>query len=134
MTLKTYSKYIVIIGTLIIWAIKFFIRPYMHIDISLQPLVDVAPNLIGSFLLPFGTCWLFQRYFGLQTLPHLKHTCWFGLTLVVINEYLQLIPIFGRTFDYLNILFSFIGVYAGYYLFAKLMANTALQNSTDQLV
>lgn len=127
MTLKNYSKWIVICGTILIWAIKFILRPFQLIPDVLKPFTGVAPNLIGSFLLPFGACWFFKKYFGLQNLQQLKITCWFGLILVVINEYLQLIPFFGRTFDYFDILFSFVGVSMGYYIFGKLMIKTSSQ-------
>lgn len=118
---KTVSRSVVIAGTLLIWTVKFLIRPYVHIPHSWKPLFGLAPNLIGSFLLPFGACWLFPWMFGMQTIRELKLACWFGLVLVVINEYLQLIPFFGRTFDYLDILSSFIGVFFGYLAFALLL-------------
>lgn len=115
-----------IIGTLVIWSIKFLIRPFVYIDPVFKPLVGLAPNLIGSFLLPFGACWFFQRIFRLETDLDLNITCCFGLLLVVINEYLQLIPIFGRTFDYLDILSSVIGVFLGHLFFRKLMIRYAV--------
>lgn len=126
MYLKNISKLIVIAGTLLIWAVKFLIRPFVHIPYMLKPLVGVAPNLIGSFLLPFGACWFFQRLFRLQTLHDLRITCWFGLMLVVVNEFLQLIPFFGRTFDYLDIAFSFVGTGLAYLAFARLMMRSMI--------
>lgn len=121
MRLRFISKWTVIIGTLLIWAVKFLIRPFIHIPPGLKILSGMAPNLIGSFLLPFGACWMFSWMFGMRTTQELKIACWFGLAMVVINEYLQLIPFFGRTFDYLDILSSFVGVLAGYLVYAKLM-------------
>lgn len=121
MNLKIVSRKIVMAGTLLIWAIKFFVRPFLHVPDDLKPLVGFAPNLIGSFLLPFGACWFFQRFFRLQTPNELNFTCGFGLLLVIINEYIQLIPIFGRTFDYLDIFSSVIGVFLGHLVFARLM-------------
>lgn len=121
MQLKKISRRVVIAGTLLIWAIKFILRPFVHIPHPFKPLVGFAPNLIGSFLLPFGACWFFQKYFRLQTSADLTFTCSFGLLLVIINEYLQLIPIFGRTFDYLDIIFSVVGVFIGHIVFARLM-------------
>ena len=121
MYLKKVSKQVVIAGTLLIWGIKFLIRPFVHIPYELKPLVGFAPNLIGSFLLPFGACWFFQKYFRLQTAADLRFTCCFGLLLVIINEYLQLIPIFGRTFDYLDIFSSVVGVFFGHLVFGRLM-------------
>jgi len=111
--LTNVARSIVISGTLMIWAIKFIIRPFYMYAEWLTPAVGFAPNFIGSFLLPFGACWLFRKYFLLRDVDDLKLTCWFGLLLVIINEYLQLVPIFGRTFDRLDILASFSGVYFG---------------------
>lgn len=122
MNLKSVSKQVTIAGTLLIWLIKFLIRPFVHIPHFWKPLFGIAPNLIGSFLLPFGACWLFQRVFRLQTVQQLRLTCMFGLMLVVFNEFLQLIPIFGRTFDVMDIFFSFVGVAFGYFSFAWLLA------------
>lgn len=123
MYLKHISRRVVILGTLLIWTIKFIIRPLVHIPPALKPLVGFAPNLIGSFLLPFGACWFFQRYFRWQTTRDLGFTCSFGLLLVIINEYLQLIPVFGRTFDYLDIFSSVVGVFCGHLVFARLMGS-----------
>lgn len=123
MYLKNISKWTIIIGTLLIWTVKFVIRPFVYIPSSVKPLIGLAPNLVGSFLLPFGACLFFQRFFRLETHTHLTFTCSFGLLLVIINEYLQLIPFFGRTFDYLDIFSSVIGVFCGHLLFAKLMTS-----------
>lgn len=127
MQLKSVSKWIVITGTLLIWTVKFIIRPFIHVPDAMKPLVGFLPNLIGSFLLPFGACWFFQRYFKLQTPADLTYTCSFGLLLVIINEYLQLIPVFGRTFDYLDIFSSVVGVFCSHLVFAKLMLSQVSQ-------
>lgn len=121
MYLKRISKWVIITGTLLIWIVKFVIRPFIHIPSSVKPLVGFAPNLIGSFLLPFGACLFFQRFFRLQTMADLTFTCSFGLLLVIINEYLQRIPAFGRTFDYLDIFSSVVGVFCGHLVFARVM-------------
>lgn len=129
MYLKKISRLMVIAGTLLIWTIKFIIRPFFHIPHELKAFIGFAPNLIGSFLLPFGACWFFQGFFKLKTEADLRFTCGFGLLLVIINEYLQLIPVFGRTFDYLDILFSVVGVFFGHFVFARYMvtAETLVQ-------
>lgn len=120
-SLRNTSKTLVVAGTLVIWMVKLVVRPYVAIPDFLQPITDIAPNLIGSFLLPFGACWLLPRVFGLRTVKEVKVACLLGLILVVINEFLQLIPVFGRTFDYLDILSSFLGVFLGYASFTRLM-------------
>jgi hypothetical protein len=119
--LKKISACITAVGICCIWTIKFLIRPFVPVAPELKILVGVAPNLIGSFLLPFGACWFFQRIFRLQTQWDLTLTCSVGLLLVIINEYLQLIPLFGRTFDYLDILSSVLGVFLGHISFGRLM-------------
>ena len=126
--LKNYSRIIVVSGTLIIWVIKFLIRPFNLYTDWMSPFIGFAPNLIGTFLLPFGAYWLFKKYFFMRNNYEVKLTCAFGLLLVIIDEYLQLIPVFHRTFDYLDILASFIGVYIGYIVFAKLMLVFSSEN------
>ncbi|MBV9988938.1 MAG: hypothetical protein JO301_14765 [Chitinophagaceae bacterium] len=125
MSLKKISKWMMISGVLMIWSVKFVIRPFVHIPAALKPLVGFAPNLIGSFLLPFGAYLFFRKIFRLQTAADLNRTCSFGLLLVIINEYLQRIPVFGRTFDYLDIVFSVVGVFAGHLVFSRLLHRSA---------
>ncbi|MDE3236919.1 MAG: hypothetical protein KGO81_13275 [Bacteroidota bacterium] len=125
MHLKKTSRLLVVSGTLLIWIIKFIIRPFVHVPIAFKLFIGSAPNLIGSFLLPFGACWLFGRIFKMQTVADVRITCWFGLMLVIINEYLQLIPIFGRTFDYADIIFSFAGCLMGYWVYGKLLLRSS---------
>ncbi len=125
MYLKNFSKWVMIVGVLLIWIVKFFVRPFVHVPASLKPFIGLAPNLIGSFLLPFGACLFFRRFFRLETAQDLTFTCSFGLLLVVINEYLQLIPVFGRTFDYLDIFSSVMGVFLGHVVFGKLLSKSA---------
>lgn len=119
--MKQVSQWMMITGTLLIWTIKFVIRPFVHIPPGLKPLMGIAPNLLGSFLLPFGACLFFQRFFRLQTQKQLSLTCCVGLLLVIVNEYLQRIPFFGRTFDYMDIVFSVVGVFFGHLVFGRLM-------------
>lgn len=133
MYLKHISKWVMIAGTLVIWGIKFAVRPFVHIPASLKPLVGMAPNLVGSFLLPFGACLFFQRFFRLQSGADLNRTCAFGLLLVIINEYLQRIPFFGRTFDYLDILSSVIGVFIGHLVFGRMLSRSVAMQAGLEL-
>ncbi|HRI22912.1 MAG TPA: hypothetical protein PLA68_18265 [Panacibacter sp.] len=129
MLLKNYSKRAVITGTAIILIVKFIIRPYVHVPAYAQILVDVMPNLTGSFLLPFAVFLFLKKFMPLECAKDLQITCLSGFLLLVINEYLQLIPVFRRTFDYFDILFSFAGILTGYYVFSKLMFKESLHKT-----
>jgi hypothetical protein len=127
MELKQISKWLVIAGTLVIWAVKFIIRPLHLFDEPVKFFLGVAPNLFGSFLIPFGAYWFFSgrdffvaRIFRIQSAYDLRLVCILGFAMLVVNEYLQLIPFFGRTFDYNDILFSSFGLLVSYFIFKKL--------------
>ena len=125
MALKNFCKYTVIIGTLMIWTIKWALRPYFHFVQPIKYLLGIAPNLLGSFLLPFGCYWMLGRFINLHEDKHFKWFCIICFVLLVINELLQLIPVFGRTFDYGDIGASAVGLitsyfFCGKYLFRKL--------------
>jgi hypothetical protein len=129
MELKQLSKWFAIIGTLFIWTIKFVIRPLHLFDDPVRFFFNVAPNLFGSFLIPFGAYWFFSgrnfllaRIFRIQSSDDLRLVCLMGFGMLVLNEYLQLIPFFGRTFDYNDILFSFAGLMASYFVFGKIQS------------
>ena len=118
-----------IVGALIIWSIKFGIRPYIDWDQPMKFLLGIAPNLLGSFLIPFGACWFFAgrnfllaRIFRIHSLTDIRLVCILGFGMLVINEYLQLIPVFGRTFDYNDIVFSSVGLIAACFVFGKLQS------------
>jgi hypothetical protein len=124
----------VIAGTLVIWTIKFLIRPYFEGGAVPEFLLGIAPNLIGSFLIPFGAYWLYThpQFLNGQLLrfsffSDSRIVCVFGFTLLVINEYLQLIPVFGRTFDYYDLAFSALGLTASYYGFSALQRKRTLE-------
>ncbi|CAN5272974.1 hypothetical protein BH11BAC6_BH11BAC6_14300 [soil metagenome] len=118
---KNYSRFIFNTCVILIITVKLFIRPYVHVPAFFQIVVDTLPNLLGSFCLPFGASWLLQKYFRLQNLNQLKLACLLSLGLVICNEYLQLIDVFGRTFDYFDIIASFIGTFASYFVYARLI-------------
>ena len=127
MELKRISKLIVIAGTLLIWLVKFGIRPMYDFGQPLNFFLGVAPNLLSSFLIPFVACWLFSgkdfligRTFRIHSLADLRFVCLVGFAMLVVNEYFQLMPIFGRTFDYFDIVFSIIGLFASYFVFGKI--------------
>lgn len=117
----------VIAGALLILAIKFIIRPLYWSDDATKFFLGIAPNLFGSFLIPFGVYWccnrdgiLTPRIFKIQSSYDLRVVCMVGLGLLIINEYLQLVPYFGRTFDYFDIVFSAVGLSTAYFVFGKI--------------
>lgn len=127
MGLKNISKWVVITGVIVICTIKLGIRPYWDCDQPLKFLLGVAPNLVGSFLIPFGAYWFFSgkdsllaRIFQIHSFSELRLVCFMGFGMLVINEYLQLVPVFGRTFDYYDIISSATGLTAAYYIYGKI--------------
>lgn len=127
MELRRISKWFLIIGTLIIWSVKFGVRPYCDCQPPLEFFLGIAPNLLGSFLIPFGAYFLFSgrdhfvaRVFRINSHSDLRLVCMVGFTLLVSNEYLQLIPVFGRTFDYFDLLFSALGLATSYVVFGRI--------------
>lgn len=127
MELKQISKWIVIAGTLLVWAVKYIIRPLYLFDDPIRFMLNIAPNLLGSFLIPFGAYWFFAgrnflvaRIFKIDTPYDLRIVCLLGFGMLIVNEYLQRIPFFGRTFDINDILFSLVGLAVSHYVFAKL--------------
>ena|SRR5687767_8958839 len=138
MELKQISKWFVLTGTICIWLVKLIIRPYYNTDPGLGFFLGIAPNLLGSFLIPFGACWLFSgkdfllaRIFRVHSSGGLLTVCVLGFGLLVINEYLQLIPVFGRTFDYFDLVFSAFGLGISYLVFGKMYSRTMLRYYPD---
>ena len=126
MELKRTCRRVVIIGTLLIWVIKFIIRPLHLLEDPAKFFLGIAPNLFGSFLIPFGAYWFFSgrdfliaRIFRIESPYDLRLVCIMGFGMLIINEYLQLIPFFGRTFDYNDIIFSSVGLAVSYFVFMK---------------
>lgn len=136
--IRLVSKWFVIIGALIIILIKSGIRPHCDCQQSLKFFLGISPNLLGSFLIPFGACWLFSdrnyffaRLFRMQSQGELMLVCIVGFVMLVINEYLQLIPVFGRTFDYFDILASGAGLTTSYFVFGKMYSRINYNLNTE---
>jgi len=134
MELKQISKNLVIIGALFIWAIKYVIRPLHLFDDPIRFFLNIAPNLFGSFLIPFAAYWFFSgrnfmiaRLFRIETPYDLRLVCVMAFGMLVVNEYLQRIPFFGRTFDYNDILFSSVGLTISYFIFIKIQSRKRYQ-------
>lgn len=102
----------------------------MHLfDDPTRFFLNIAPNLLGSFLIPFGAYWFFSgrnflvaRVFKIETPYDLRLVCLLGFGMLIVNEYMQLIPFFGRTFDYNDILFSSVGLLASSFVFGKIQS------------
>ena len=90
MRLVRFCRWSVIVGTLLIWTIKWGIRPYFHFTQPTIYILGVAPNLLGSFLLPIGCYWLFRKYINLYEEFQLRIFCALCFVLLVLNEMLQL--------------------------------------------
>jgi len=127
MQLKRISKHLIISGTLIIWIIKYILRPLDLFDEPSRVFFGGGPNGLGCFVITFcgglfflGDNFLGWGFFRIQSSYDLKMVCLLGFGMLVVNEYLQLMSIFGRTFDYFDILFSFIGLLSAYFVFSKL--------------
>ena len=127
MELKQTCKRFVITGAIIIWTIKYIIRPLHFLEGPETFFLGIAPNLLGSFLIPFAAYWFFTgrnflvaRLFHIQSSYDLRQVCLLGLCMLIVNEYLQRIPFFGRTFDYNDIIFSATGLLASYFAFGKI--------------
>ena len=130
MDLHLFSKRLVITGTGLIWLIKYLLRPYCRFPEPIAFFLGIAPNLLGSFLLPFGACWLLQgkrfqqaRWCRVESIPQLRQFCATALLLLLINEYLQQIRFFGRTFDYYDMLSSGLGLLLAYGLLYRKLAS-----------
>ena len=137
MSLKQTSKWVVIVGALIIGIIKVVIRPLQLFDDPMRFFLNIAPNLLGSFLIPFGAYWFFSgrdfllaRIFRLESPFDLRLVCVLCFVMLVVNEYLQKIPVFGRTFDLNDIIFSSVGLAASWLVFGRLQSR-ALATETN---
>ena len=127
MQFRTNCRNAVVAGAILIWTIKLFVRPYFHFSPAIDFLFGIAPNLLGAYLVPFAAYWLYThplffngRLLRFSFFSDTKFVCLFGFALAVVNEYLQLIPVFGRTFDLFDILFSAVGLSGSYYHFSVL--------------
>lgn len=115
--MRQYKRWILLTGLLLIVLVKFIIRPYIAVPASLLIYRDVAPNLISAFLIPFGADLFLKKWVLLVKKTDVLRICLFGLLVITLNEIAQLFPIFKRTFDYFDIVFSLIGVGIGYLVF-----------------
>lgn len=117
--MQQHKKWILIIGLFLIVLVKFIIRPFVAVPPSLSLYRDVAPNLISAFLIPFGADLFLKRWIQLIDKRSVLWLCIVGLVIISLNEIAQLFPVFRRTFDYFDLVFSLIGVSLGYLVFTR---------------
>ena len=117
--MQQHKRWILIIGLFLIILVKFIIRPFVAVPPSLGLYRDVAPNLISSFLIPFGADLFLKRWIQLIDKRSVLWLCIAGLVIISLNEIAQLFPVFRRTFDYFDLVFSLIGVSLGYLVFTR---------------
>jgi hypothetical protein len=129
MNFRIFCKWNLVAGVILIWTIKLFIRPYAEAHTVYNFILGIAPNLVGSYLVLFGTylCSPLQFIFSSERWIKIASICFFALLL--INECLQKIPIFGRTFDYYDIAASAVGLLLSYSFFLKSLATTLRRNA-----
>lgn len=127
MEFRKLIKKIIITGVLMIWFIKFIVRPYVPLEGIAEFTAGIAPNFLGSLLVPFVAYWLYThpQFFNGRLLrfyffSDTRIVCLTGFSLALVNEYLQLIPFFGRTFDYYDLVFSAFGLVLSFYCFSFL--------------
>jgi hypothetical protein len=113
------KKLILLLGLILILVVKFIIRPFVIVPPSLHLFQDIAPNLISAFLIPFGADVLLKKWIPMDEKGIVFWVCLGGLIIITINELAQLFPVFRRTFDYNDLVFSIIGVGFGYLIFTK---------------
>lgn len=115
--MQQYKRWILVIGIIFILLVKFIIRPFIVVPSSLFLFRDVAPNLICAFLIPFGADLFLKKWISLTAKRNVFLVCLLGLVVITFNELAQLFPVFRRTFDYFDLVFSMIGVTLGYLVF-----------------
>ncbi len=85
---------------------------------------------MGAFLIPFAALWWGKGIFKMNTTVEVLQICLIGFLVILVNEYLQLIEIFGRTFDYLDIIATAPGCYFGYTIFIYKLNKIAVSRNT----
>jgi hypothetical protein len=112
--IESLPKKICIAGIAFIFCIKFIIRPYLHVPSYFQIFVDVAPNFICGLIFPFMIYWLSNNLIHLKTKLSVQAACIIAFLGLTVNEFSHLMPIFKRTFDVHDIIFSAIGIFTNY--------------------
>jgi hypothetical protein len=124
---RKHSIYVVVAAIAATISVKLAIRPLYYELPVVGFLLGIAPNFISAFALPFLLHCLpamrirpVSAMLDVLTPSKLRLCCALGFGLLVINEVFQLASVFGRTFDYYDILFSAFGLAGGYFVFSRM--------------
>ncbi len=103
------AKYFVLIGLFLMITIQYVIRPSYHHHNWFKVVLGFAPNLLSSAFIPV----LFFVVGG-KMLPKVSMKSLLALHVMIAGllcmyELLQMITVFGKTFDYLDLLATIIG-------------------------
>lgn len=123
------KRWILCTGLCLIVMVKFIIRPFVLVPPAFYLYRDVAPNLISAFLIPFGADLFLKKWIPFVDKRSVLLICILGLIVITLNELAQLFPVFGRTFDYFDLIFSLIGVGIGYLVFTRCFMGSTLMDS-----
>ncbi len=102
-------KYITALSIILMIGLQYFLRPAYHHHNWIKVCMGFLPNLLSAIFLP-GICFLMLG----NRLPKISLNSLFLLHLVIasllcIYELLQMVSLFGKTFDYLDLLSTFVG-------------------------
>lgn len=106
--------------------VKWGMRPWLYQEPVLGFALGVAPNCLAGFGFPFLLNRLHAWRLGLprwwpalHTGAALQRALLWGWLALFVNELFQLLPVFGRTFDYWDLVFSGIGLLAGQWVYQR---------------
>jgi hypothetical protein len=100
--------------------IKFVLRPIYFNDPNFSLLLGIGPNFLASFSGIFIAHKLLQYSFWFNFNVPIKIALLVWWLVAILNEVLQLIPLFGRTFDWLDMLASMFAIPFSYWAYTKI--------------
>lgn len=104
-------------GLISILLIQYLVRPaWLEAPSFLRFLMNVYPSLASGILIPL--CFLIFEgpfFYLIQTIA-LKLTSFLGLVASLGYEFLQMAPLFNKTFDFFDVLATLTGITLGYFI------------------
>jgi ABC-type protease/lipase transport system fused ATPase/permease subunit len=103
------AKYFFVVGLLLMITIQYIIRPAYHHHNWLKVVLGFSPNLLSAAFIP-----VLFFVIGGKMLPKVSMKSLLALHIIIAGllcmyELLQMITVFGKTFDYLDLLATIIG-------------------------